>query len=115
MGTPAGAEFVVAFPLCTTLNERIWSKGSGELRRGLVVESTMWSAVIVIEPPAIDERFVPTGFGVKIPKVRVELFDRSKRDLKKAEMCIRIDRFERKKDGSIEVLTPSNSQKEASR
>ncbi len=51
----------------------------------------------------IDERYAPKGFDLKIPNVKVELFDRSKRDLKKGEMCIRIDRFEPMKDGSIEV------------
>lgn len=51
----------------------------------------------------IDERYVPKGFDLMIPGIKVELFDRSKQDLKKGEMCIRIDRFEPRKDRSIEI------------
>ncbi|MFM9062716.1 MAG: hypothetical protein ACKOOI_06740 [Pirellula sp.] len=51
----------------------------------------------------IDERYVPKGFSLEIPGVRVELFDQSKRDLQKGEMCVRIDRFEPVADGSIKI------------
>ena len=41
------------------------------------------------------------AFDLRIPDVNVELFDRSKRDLKKGGMCIRIDRFELRKNHTI--------------
>jgi len=56
-----------------------------------------------LERLLVDERYVPKGFDLIIPGVEVKLFDRSKRDLKIGEMCIRMDRFEPKKDGTIEV------------
>ena len=56
-----------------------------------------------LERLLIDERYVPKDFDVKISGMKVELVDRSKRDLKKAEMCIRIDRFEPNQDGSIDI------------
>jgi hypothetical protein len=56
-----------------------------------------------LERLLIDDRYVPEGFDLKIKGVKIGLFDRSKRDLRKGEMCIRVDRFEPKKDGSIEV------------
>ena len=56
-----------------------------------------------LERLLIDENYVPMGFDLKIPGITVELFDLEKRDLKKGEMCIRIDSFVPKKDGLIDV------------
>ncbi len=58
---------------------------------------------LVLERLLIDERYLPKKFTPTIPGIRTELFDRSRQDLKPGEMCIRLDRFEPKTDGTIEV------------
>ena len=56
-----------------------------------------------LERLLIEQRSVPKAFQLEIPDVKVELFDRSKQKLKKGEMCIRVDRFELKKNGEVEI------------
>ena len=59
--------------------------------------------VPALERLLIDERYVPKGFALEIPGVPIKLCDLSKRDLRKGEMCIRIDRFEPLPDGRIKI------------
>lgn len=51
----------------------------------------------------LDERYVPQGFTLKLPGIRVERVDHSRRSLRVGELSIGIECFVPKVDGSFDV------------